>query len=170
MARDPFQSLADWHAVPFELKPLVDLGPNPPWDPPWLVAALGELGVREVPGQRDNPRIREYHSETGAGEAPDEVPWCSSFVNWCLAQAALRGTRSKAARSWLTWSRGITIAGPRRGALVVFERGQYPAGHVAFELDGHGDRIWVVGGNQSNEVCERAYPASALLGRIWPAG
>lgn len=166
MARGPFQSWTDWHAVPLEMKPLVI--PDP--DPPWLVAALGELGVREVPGPRDNPRIREYHAETGAGEAPDEVPWCSSLVNWSLARAGLRGTRSKTARSWLTWSRGITIAEPRRGAIVVFERGAYPAGHVAFELDGHGDEILVIGGNQGNAVTERVYPVNSLLGRIWPAG
>ena len=60
------------------------------------------IGVTEDPQPgHDNPRIRLYHGTTSGGAMPDEVAWCSSFVNFCVEQAGLSGTDSKAARSWL---------------------------------------------------------------------
>lgn len=53
-------------------------------------------GVAEVPGPADNPRIVLYHSTTVGGAAPDEVSWCSSFVNFCVEQAGMKGTNNKA--------------------------------------------------------------------------
>lgn len=73
--------------------------------PTWMVIAERELasGVRERPGAEHNPRIVEYHSATLLRATTDEVPWCSSFANWCLLQVFETGTWSAAARSWLAW-------------------------------------------------------------------
>ncbi len=49
----------------------------------WMKIALAELGVHEnsLPGHQ-NQRIIQYHAATSLKAQTDEVPWCSSFVNW----------------------------------------------------------------------------------------
>ncbi|MHC2355551.1 uncharacterized protein (TIGR02594 family) [Sinorhizobium meliloti] len=125
------------------------------------------LGVSEnaTPGQ-DNPRIRLYHATTHGGAMPDEVSWCSSFVNYCAEQAGGIGTESKAARSWLDWGRLVERNDWREGDIVVFWR-EAPnswKGHVGFLVNWDGDRPFVLGGNQGNRICvDDSYPFSQIL-------
>jgi uncharacterized protein (TIGR02594 family) len=137
-------------------------------DPPWLRAARGEVGIKEMSGTLDNPRIIEYHMTTTLNKSEaqnDETPWCSSFANWCMERAGRKGTDSAWARSWLKW--GYHLDAPRLGCIVVFSRGE-TSGHVGFFIKEIGDRILVLGGNQNNSVCEAFYPKSRLLALRWP--
>jgi uncharacterized protein (TIGR02594 family) len=136
-------------------------------EPEWLTIARKELGTSEISGAKDNPRIVEYHATTGLSASDDETPWCSSFVNWCMDRAGINGTDSAMARSWLKWGHGIVQ--PKPGAITVFTRGQYPAGHVAFYLSTDGDNIRVLGGNQGNKVSIASYPKAKVLGYRWPS-
>lgn len=136
----------------------------------WMEVALREMdtGVDEVVGSSHNPRIIEYHQTTTLRSTDDETPWCSSFVNWCIEQTGAKGTRSAAARSWLNW--GVQLDDPRRGSVVVFRRGTNPrAGHVAFHWETGTDRLFVLGGNQDNQVSIKSYPRADLLGLRWAA-
>lgn len=121
--------------------------------------AAGEMGVAELPGNAHNPRILQYHHETSLGAGTDETPWCAAFVNWVLKQMGELGTNSAAAKSFLNW--GVPLAKPEKGCIVVFSRDG--GGHVAFFEREDGERIWCLGGNQSNKVCLAAYPKSRLL-------
>jgi uncharacterized protein (TIGR02594 family) len=152
------------------LDPVIENSP-PPEEFPWMPIAEREKGVSEVPGAGNNPRVVEYlHATSNLGEATrskDETPWCSAFVNWCVREAGLQGTRSALARSWLSW--GEPISTPRRGCIVVFERERI-FGHVGFYLGETADAVQVLGGNQQDpvsgiyQVSEKYYPKSALLG------
>ena len=133
-------------------------------DPMFLDIALKEIGVKEIPGKGHNSKIVEYHSHTKLKATEDEVPWCSSFVNYCIDKAGYRGTGSAMARSWLNWGHPSAF---RRGAIVIFERGNPPNGHVALCLRDLGNEIEVVGGNQSDSVCIARYPKSRVLGYRW---
>lgn len=90
----------------------------------WMAIAREEMGQAEVPGADDNPRIVEYHGTTHGGPDADSVPWCSSFVNFCVTKAGLPGTQSKLARSWMTWGRDAGAFVP--GCIVVLQRGLLP--------------------------------------------
>jgi uncharacterized protein (TIGR02594 family) len=132
-------------------------------DFPWLSVAMAERGVKEFPGNGDNPRIVEYlHSTTldAPYDSNDETPWCSAFVNWCIERSGYEGTDSAWARSWLNWGKKATR--PVRGCIVVFKR-EAQSGHVGFYLGKTGSKIAVLGGNQSDEVNESKYPTSRLL-------
>lgn len=125
--------------------------------------AKGELGVRETPGAAHTKRIIEYHATTTLKATTDEISWCSSFVNWCVTQAGLRGTNSAAARSWLNW--GVQTDEPREGDIVIFQRPPNPqSGHVGFFVERIGDVIKVLGGNQSDQVKISNYPKVNVLG------
>lgn len=136
-------------------------------DPPWMHTARGEIGVREMPGREAHPRIVEYHSATQLATRPagesDETPWCSSLVCWVMERHG-GSPRSAWARSWATW--GVEC-GLRTGAIVVLTRGTR-SGHVGFLERAEGDKLWLLGGNQANSVCVRAYPTSRLLAVRWP--
>jgi uncharacterized protein (TIGR02594 family) len=141
-------------------------------DPPWLKKAFQELGEHEIKGPKSNPDIERFLQSTvegPPGHMADETAWCSAFVNSMIEEATLlEGTNSVAARSWLNFGKKITT--PVRGCIVVFSRPDAgPAfGHVAFFLKKSGDKIRVLGGNQSNAVSIADYAASRLLGYRLP--
>lgn len=131
----------------------------------WYVVARRERGVKESIGLADNPRIVEYHAATTLRATDDEVPWCSSFVNWCVLQAGYKGTRSAAARSWMKW--GTKIDTPVEGCIVVLTR--LGGGHVGFYVGGHASgTIHILGGNQSDSVRVSGYLESRVLGYFMP--
>lgn len=135
----------------------------------WMNIATAELNhrVAEVPGTASNQRIEAYHATTGGGPADDGVPWCSSFVNFCITQAGGRGTNSKAARSWMTWGRDA--GNFTQGCIVVLQRGAAPMGHVGFFVGFDGDRILLLGGNQGDAVSIASFDRSRVLARRLPA-
>jgi uncharacterized protein (TIGR02594 family) len=136
---------------------------------PWMDAAAGEYGVRRFAAGQTNPRIVEYNSYTNLRGYDDKISWCSSFVNWCLAQSGIAGTDSALARSWLEW--GIRLERPAFGCIAVLSRDDPNSwkGHVGFFLRIEGDRIFLLGGNQLEEVREHCYPVTSVLSYRWPA-
>lgn len=135
--------------------------------PPWMPVALKEIGVREIVGSQHNTRVLQYHATTTLKASQDEVPWCSSFVNWVLARAQMERTDSAAAKSWLDW--GYALDKPIYGAIVVLSRAG--GNHVGFFIDVNEKGDWVLlGGNQNNAVNESAYPADRVLSVRWPEG
>jgi uncharacterized protein (TIGR02594 family) len=138
--------------------------------PLWLPIALAEHGIRETPGPRSTARILEYERATNGGPSQrgDETPWCSSYANWVMQTAGYPGTRSKAARSWLTYGVGIQV--PRLGAIAVCMRDdpENPdAAHVAFLVGIIGSQMLLLGGNQGNAVSIRPYPVTRLTALRW---
>ena len=74
------------------------------FDAPWYNIAQAEMGVKEILGaSKNNQRILDYHATTTLGAKTDEVPWCSSFVNWVMKQAGIEGTNNAMAKSWMNW-------------------------------------------------------------------
>lgn len=135
--------------------------------PRWMTIALAEKGQAEIAGPKANPRIVEYAAATSLKATTDEVPWCSSFVNWVMGQAGISGTGSAAARSWLDW--GQALDGPKIGAVVVFSRGDDPAaGHVGYVYGEGITTLDVLGGNQHDMVGVSRYPKEKVLGYRWP--
>jgi uncharacterized protein (TIGR02594 family) len=137
--------------------------------PRWLAEAWREFGQGEIPGSRHNPRITAFFKELGHEKyARDEVAWCAAFVGACLERAGLSSTRSLMARSYSSF--GTKIDTERFGALAVLSRGSDPAfGHVGFVVGWTGQKLWLLGGNQANQVSVAAYPRRRLVALRWPA-
>lgn len=160
------RSLKGWifkdYCVPLEAEPA------DPTTPPWLEIAEREIGIKEAPGNADNPRILEYDAATSLGARDDAVAWCSAFVNFCMKQVNVPRTNSASARSWLGW--GQALASPRKGCVTVLRRGSNPVqGHVAFYVGEGTGQIRLLGGNQSDQVKVSQFPKSMVLGYRWPA-
>lgn len=126
--------------------------------------ALEERNVQEIEGDKDNPRVIEYHSAKSLQAKEDETPWCSSFVNWCCKQVGVQGTGLANARSWLNW--GKEVKTPYLGCIVVLKRGNHAwQGHVGFYAGKErANEILVYGGNQKNKVCYLWLKKDSVLG------
>lgn len=131
-----------------------------------LEKAAKEIGVVEWKNG-SNPKVEKYHAhatkENKQG-AKDDVPWCASFIAYVLETVGMGSTNSKAARSYLMW--GVsTKKNPWPGDIVVFWRGSLNGwrGHAGFLVKAEGNYLWVLGGNQNNEVNITKYSRSKLL-------
>ena len=140
----------------------------PDLEPRWMSIARREIGVAEIRGPDHEDRLAEYHGATVAGKAPDEVAWCSSFVNWILAMAEITGTRSKAALSWRKWGAKCQ---PIVGSIGIIKNRPWSwKGHVGFVVgQTRAGRIILLGGNQNNRVSIKSYPRKKFVGFRWPA-
>lgn len=164
--------LAEWLsylATAREEKPAARPEPAPelpsakPKEPKWLTLARAELGVREGAGAANNPRVLAYYKDAGHEEVDhDDVAWCAAFVGAMLHRAGLPTSGSLAARSYLTWGKGISK--PYPGCIAVFKRGKSWQGHVAFYLSQGEAGIQVLGGNQGDAVSIMRMKPSDLLG------
>lgn len=133
------------------------------------------VGVKEVPGMKDNPMILSMLRLDGEWPEHDEVPWCSAFVNYIAWLLRLPRSKSLAARSWLGVGETVVHTATNVGFdVVVLSRGTNPsAGHVGFfagwsnhDVEGTGVAmdVDILGGNQSNTVSVASFSASRILG------
>ena len=139
---------------------------------PWMDSVLKELsiGVEEVPGQDHNSRILEYHSTTSLKAKTDEVPWCSSFVNWCFTQNGIQGTNSAAASSWANWGQDLG-QNPAYGSIgIQIKNGKMS--HVGFTVAyTPSGGIKLLGGNQQNMVKISTYNSKTKFANFrYPIG
>jgi uncharacterized protein (TIGR02594 family) len=149
--------------------------------PAWIQTARRELGTHAAAGSQHNPRVMQYiltctniqqtdaQRRYVAREGEHGVEWCSAFVNWCLAQSGIVGTRNALAASWSNW--GTRLAAPKQGAIVCFSWGNgRHIDHVAFcdEVDG---QLRMLGGNQTGQggqVSSVTFPRHNAVDCRWP--
>lgn len=127
--------------------------------------ALTQYRFKEIAGKQDNPEILKYFDEIGfnGSRLKDETAWCSAFVNWVCKKTGLEYTGKLNARSWLKI--GKKTINPELGDVVVFWRESPKSwkGHVAFFIRETKNWVFVLGGNQNNQVKISAYPKNRLL-------
>jgi hypothetical protein len=69
-----------------------------------------EIGVRELTGKNDGPRVEEYLASCGRkkGDA-----WCAAFVTWVFKQAGIKAVVSGWSPSWFPSSNTIYTRGAK---------------------------------------------------------
>lgn len=137
--------------------------------------ARGELGQKEIAGSQDNPRIRWYHTHCaniGSKEHPDEVAWCSSFLNAAADECGMKKTDNALASSWEKYGED-TGDQVDEGDVIVIRRAD-GGRHVTLAnkpFSRSQDKYFEgLGGNQSNSVCVSTYStANIVAARKWVA-
>lgn len=138
--------------------------------------AMRYVGVKEISGAKNHPLVQWWLSLCGFSlDAPDEVAWCSAFVNGIAWELRLPRSKSAAARSWLTVGTPVSLDDAKIGFdVVVLQRGggQQPGpeilaaqGHVGF-FGGRpvGGPVQVLAGNQGDAVSVAPFPVDRILG------
>lgn len=129
--------------------------------------AASQIGVKEIVGGEHNDTIVQYAKDIGLTWInDDETPWCATFVNWVLKRCGYQYKSSARARDFESY--GTPAQDPQPGDIVVFWRESISSGkgHVGF-LWGYskdGGYIFVLGGNQGNQVTITKYGLSNILG------
>lgn len=122
-------------------------------------------GEREVPGKESNQTILGWLKDIFPW-VDNEIAWCSAFMNAMAKANGLEHPTEKAgaARSWLNVGLAVTD-GPVIGDVCVFWRESPKSwkGHVGLFVRETEKFIWVLGGNQSDQVNIRPYTKSRLL-------
>lgn len=154
-----------------ENRPASSVPPNlavlAPSTPQWIKAAYKEIGVKEIPGPEEEPRIVEYFKTiSAANQYRDDIDdWASAFVEWSLNQSNISGPKSMEPFSWLAW--GQELQKPAFGCVVVLSFSGLH--HVGFYFGDDNDFIRVLGGNESDKVRIYYYPKTAVFGYRWPS-
>lgn len=138
---------------------------------PWMRHAFAELGEKEVPGPKANPRILSYFKSArfwGTDDSGGQNAWCASFVSWVMEQSNYESPKAAfRARSWASFGR--TINQPIFGAIGIKSR--RGGGHVAFVVgqSADGKDLFMLGGNQNDEVNISRYPKNAWTSFVVPS-
>ena len=141
--------------------------------PPWFKFAYEHYGEKEIKGGKDNPFIRHLWAAIDFGERPDEVPWCSIFVNAMLVAVGRPGTGSPMAITFEKYGAAVNLTDVQLGDTVVLHRFNaahyvdHPHDwrrHVGFFAGLHADGkvVRLLGGNQHDMVCEADFPTSRI--------
>ena len=93
--------------------------------------------------------------------------WCADFMNFVISRAGAKGTKSRAARSFLEF--GTRLDGPRVGAIAILRRKGPTTGHVGIVrgTDGRGNPI-LVSGNNGPTVRQSVYDKRRVLAYVMP--
>lgn len=140
--------------------------------PAWLARARRHKGVKEGPGEADNPLIVSWFKKVGRPDVRhDSSAWCGLFVTVNLMSEKLEVPPSEdclVARSYLDW--GVPLGHPVVGAIGVWPRGNSTwQGHTGI-VDAVNDdgTVDLLGGNQGDCVCTKKYQIKTALGWRWP--
>lgn len=132
--------------------------------------ARGELGVKELTGRNDHPRIMQYLRVCGIRKPS---PWCASWLSFCFYQAQVPAPRDARSGSWNRPQRVIWRSSMWHPPMV-------PLPGDVFWIPGHVGLVdtWMEGphfksieGNWSNRVrhvFRRKRQTNAILNYIKP--
>lgn len=128
--------------------------------PDWLKTAMKEIGTKEIKGSEHNPDIIRYHSYTAGKYGTDEIAWCGSFAAMCMATSKYDlPSYPERALSWLNFGRNAD--GPKIGSIAV--KGRRGGGHVGLVISCDGDDLYLLGGNQNDEVNIKRYKIADFI-------
>jgi uncharacterized protein (TIGR02594 family) len=129
-----------------------------------LLKALSYYGTSGIAGKNNNNTILNFFKNSkNAWVNNDEIAWCAAFVNSVLYECGLPQTAKLNARSFLDF--GIETLEPVFGDIVVLWRDSKNGvlGHVGFFIKKVDNKIYILGGNQDNQVNIKAFDEKYLL-------
>lgn len=124
----------------------------------WLEVARKYEGEKEVKGTRSNDRILGWIRNEGRGKwaKDDATPWCGAFMAAVFTESGLSSIVPDEPLVAMNWkAAGVPLDGPKIGAIVVVPRydpKNPKAAHVATVVDFNEHTLWLLGGNQKDEV------------------
>jgi len=125
------------------------------------------IGIKEIPGSKDNHQVLAMLKLDADWPEHDEVPWCSAFVNYIAWLCRLPRSKSLMAQSWLEVGIPIQKTEAKAGFdIVILSRPNETttAGHVGFFSSLIGSKVYILGGNQSDKINVCPFLETRILG------
>lgn len=132
----------------------------------WIAEARKHIGVKEIPGPKNNSVIQGWLRNLKAWWDQDSVAWCGVFCAQVLQACKLSYPKEwYRAKAYL--SMPVKLDKPAYGCIVVFDRAG--GGHVGFVVGvDRFDNLMVLGGNQGDCVCIKPFSRDRAVGYRWP--
>lgn len=133
--------------------------------PPWMAELHRRMGLHEV---RDNAAVIAFMKIGRYLGNPRDLPWCGDAVESAIAKtlpAEPLPSNPFWAQGWAKF--GVDASGPLVGSVGVI-RWNARSGHVGFVAGVSGDKVNLLGGNQSNAINIRSFPRSKFIAFRWP--
>lgn len=131
-----------------------------------LLELLSLYGIKEIAGPEHNQIIVNMFAEIGYPHVKDDdsTAWCSAALNYICKKLGYERSGELTARSWLKMP--IIVLKPTLGDIAIFWREDKNGwkGHVGLYISETKDSIYVLGGNQNNQINIMPYPKANLLG------
>jgi len=138
-------------------------------EPKWLTIARNHIGVKEVPGPKNNATIIGWLKRLKSWIADDSVPWCGVFCAAVMQEAGLPYPKEfPRAKAWADYGANLRSTHVAPGAILVFSR--EGGGHVGFYIGEDATAYHVLGGNQSNSVNITRILKNRCIAIRWPRG
>lgn len=135
--------------------------------PPWMAEMNRRAGLNEV---RDNAALSDWLRSWGRFLGnPKDLPWCGDAVETCVAKTLPDEplpSNPFFAQAWAKF--GKDVGSPIVGAIGVI-RWTPSSGHVGIVAGVSGDRVNLLGGNQSNAINVSSFPRSKFIAFRWPS-
>lgn len=135
---------------------------------PWMETAISLIGLKEYPGNADNPEIIDWAKNIGGWTKDfykkDSIPWCGLFAGHCMAENGI--TPPKELLRALAWAGFGEKVEPAFGAVMVFKRNG--GGHVGFYVSEDKTTYHILGGNQSDMVNISRIEKNRFVAARWP--
>lgn len=132
------------------------------------------VGEKEVFGAaKSNPVILAMLQRDQQWPQDDGVPWCGAFINHIAWLLRLPRSKDLRARSWLRVGEVVQLCDAVPGDVVILSRGagEQPGadvidapGHVGFYAGKDERSVFMLGGNQGDEVNVSPFALSRVLG------
>jgi cell wall-associated NlpC family hydrolase len=118
-----------------------------------IKTATAELGVREVTGNNDGPRIEEYLAYTHLSKGYE---WCAAFVSWCYGQVGLEQPRNPWSPALFPKSRLVDKVNSKPADVFgIYSNTAKRIHHVGLIKELQGSYIISIEGNSNNRVESR---------------
>lgn len=144
--------------------------PPPLWAvermPPWMAEMNRRAGFHEV---RDNAALTTFLKLGRFLGNPKDLPWCGDAVETCVAKTLPDEplpSNPFFAQAWAKFGRDV--GNPIIGSIGVI-RWTGSTGHVGIVAGVSGDRVNLLGGNQSNAINVSSFPRSKFIAFRWPS-
>ena len=152
--------------------------PNLEGRAPWM-ALVWKEEAKNLAETGTNKEIQKFFDGTpyenamkNGTENETTIAWCAAFVNWIMKHYGYEGvTTDKGydavrALKWAKWEEGKDLKKPVYGAIAVKTRSG--GGHVGFVAGKKGNKVVILGGNQSQKLYCVAYEISDYYAYVVP--
>ena len=132
----------------------------------WIAEARKHIGLREIPGPKNNPVIQGWLRSLKAWWSDDATSWCGVYTAQVLQACKLSYPKDwYRAKAYLGMP--VKLDKPAYGCIVVFDRAG--GGHVGFVVGkDRFDNLMVLGGNQGDMVSIKPFSKDRVVGYRWP--
>jgi len=127
---------------------------------------LSHYGLSEIDGSNSNPEILDFFHNLGYDWVNDDstTSWCSAMLSYYAKKCGYEYHKGLDARGWLKMP--IYVLKPTIGDVVVLWRNNPKSweGHVGLFVSWTADRVYLLGGNQNNQINITPFTKTRILG------